>query len=73
MSTEENYILGFNHGYLIGKHFPALMGIVNAVRSESGYIAGVQAGGKEYEREKRELELARLKDTGADRADNRER
>ncbi len=69
MSTEENYILGFNHGYLIGKHLPALMGIVNAVRSESGYIAGVQAGGKEHEREKRELELARLKD----RTQNRER
>lgn len=72
MSTEENYILGFNHGYLIGKHLPALMGIINAVRSESGYIAGAQAGGKEFEREKRELELARLRDKGMDRTENRE-
>lgn len=64
MSAEKNYILGFNHGYLIGKHFPALMGIINAVRSQSGYLAGAQAGGKEYEHEKREQELARLRDKG---------
>lgn len=73
MNTEKNYILGFNHGYLIGKHLPALMGILNSVRSESGYIAGVQDGGKEYEQEKRGLELTKLRDENLGRTEHRER
>lgn len=68
--NEENYILGFNHGYLIGKHFPFIISMINLVHSKSQYLGGVQAGGRQYEQEKREYELSQLKSTTQQRTND---
>ena len=55
--NEEQYIKGFNSGYLLAKHEPELaQQLVIQKNDESDYFRGLVSGKKEYDREA-ELEL----------------
>ena len=63
MSTEEQqYIRGFNHGYLLTKHLPALVGkLVKHIKATtSDYLAGFFSGKEEYELEYSQSQLNEL-------------
>ena len=54
MSTEEQqYIRGFNHGYLLTKHLPDLVAkLVKQIKeTSSDYLSGFFSGKEEYELE----------------------
>ena len=64
MSTEEQqYIRGFNHGYLLTKHLPDLVAkLVKQIRATtSDYLAGFFSGKEEYELEYGHEQLNQLK------------
>ena len=64
MSTQEQqYITGFNHGYLLTKHLPDLVAkLVKHVKaSTSEYLSGFVSGKEEWEIEHNREQLSELK------------
>jgi hypothetical protein len=52
MEIPDEYIKGFNNGYLLRKHHPMLAKELEAgIRGKSPYLSGIKAGSKEYEME----------------------
>ncbi len=52
MNTEIKYIEGFNKGYLLAKHEPALLGqVVKNVQPKTDYLQGFFSGREEFELE----------------------
>lgn len=52
---EQDYIKGFNNGYLLAKHEPALAAQLTAKPNEhNAYFNGFVGGKQEYDREVRE-------------------
>lgn len=75
MSTQEQqYIKGFNHGYLLTKHLPDLVAkLVKGIRGATGdYFSGFFSGKEEYELEYSRAQLNEL-DNLRDRSKNKER
>jgi hypothetical protein len=63
MNGEEKYIKGFNKGYLLSKHEPALTTkITQNLQSNSEYVEGLIAGTEEYEIEKSLQQFTELQD-----------
>lgn len=50
--NEQDYIKGFNSGYLLSKHEPELLAKLLKGDNVHQYIQGMQAGKKQYDREK---------------------
>ncbi|MCW3120847.1 MAG: hypothetical protein JWQ38_339 [Flavipsychrobacter sp.] len=81
MNTEEQqYIQGFNHGYLLTKHLPDLVAkLVKQIKeTTSHYLSGFFSGKEEYELENTREQLGQLRDIrekgkerGLDLADER--
>ena len=63
MLNEQQYIRGFNHGYLLTKHLPDLVAkLVKQIRAAtSDYLAGFFSGKEEFELENNRAHLAELK------------
>lgn len=63
MNSEQQYIQGFNHGYLITKHLPDLVTkLVKNIKDVAGdYIAGFFSGKEEYELEVSRMQLNELR------------
>ena len=52
MEVSEEYVKGFNNGYLIRKNHPVLAkSLVSGASGESEYLEGLKAGSQEYEKE----------------------
>lgn len=61
MEISEQYLKGFNNGYLLRKHDPVLAKhIIAGASGPSEYLSGLKDGNKEYEREL-ELKLQQYK------------
>ena len=51
MEVSEEYVKGFNSGYLIRKNHPLLAkNLVSGTSGESEYLEGLKAGSQEYEK-----------------------
>jgi hypothetical protein len=63
MTSEQQYIRGFNHGYLLTKHLPDLVHrLFKSIEdTASDYLAGFFSGKEEYELENSRLQLEQLK------------
>lgn len=64
MSTpEQQYIKGFNHGYLLTKHLPDLVAklLKHIKNATSDYLAGFFSGKEEYELEQSKEQLNELR------------
>jgi len=64
MSTpEQQYIKGFNHGYLLTKHLPDLVAkLLKHIKSAtSDYLTGFYSGKEEYELEKSKEQINELR------------
>jgi hypothetical protein len=61
--NEQQYIRGFNHGYLMSKHLPDLVVklIKNIKETTNDYLAGFFSGKEEYEHEMSKSQLNELK------------
>lgn len=73
---EQNYIKGFNNGYLLAKHEPDLAAKLIATPNEQNpYFKGLSSGKQEYEKEVREWAKSFSKGTPAkdDRGHHKER
>jgi hypothetical protein len=61
METEEKvskgYIIGFNHGYILAKNDPTLLENAIKERGDNDYLKGLDAGKKQYEKERKIEEL----------------
>ena len=52
MEIPDEYVKGFNNGYLLRKHHPMLAKeLENGIKGKSPYLSGLKAGSKEYEKE----------------------
>ena len=53
MEMQEQYVRGFNHGYLLTKHVPDLVGklVVSLKAPTNDYLSGFFSGKEEYELE----------------------
>ncbi len=52
MEIPDEYLKGFNSGYLLRKHHPMLAKeLTIGIKGKSPYVKGFEAGSKEYERE----------------------
>ena len=52
MDFLEEYVKGFNNGYLIRKNHPVLAkNLLSGASGKSEYLEGLKAGGQEYEKE----------------------
>jgi len=52
MDVSEEYVKGFNNGYLIRKSHPVLAkNLMSGASGKSEYLDGLKAGGLEYEKE----------------------
>ena len=52
MDTSNNFIKGFNSGYIIRKNHPLLMkNLAKGATGNSEYLKGLKAGSKQYEKE----------------------
>jgi hypothetical protein len=61
-SQQTQYIRGFNSGYLLAKHIPALLAkIVKNVRPTNDFSEGLFSGKEEYELEHSRTTLEDLK------------
>jgi len=50
---EQKFIKGFNSGYLLAEHTPALVNKLSAaVEPTNEYLNGIQSGAKQYEKDK---------------------
>lgn len=59
---EQQFIRGFNHGYLLARYLPDLMAkIVKGINSTSDYFHGFFSGEKEWELENSRIQLDDLK------------
>lgn len=73
MGSEQLYIHGFNHGYLLTKHLPDLTAkLIRGIKSATGdYMAGFFSGKEEYEleisRARRLNELRQIRDDSKER------
>ena len=77
-AVEQQYIKGFNHGYLLTKHLPELVAnLVKQIKANaSDYLAGFFSGKEEWELEfsRAQLdELKQLRDKSNDRDQDLER
>lgn len=53
MSTNKQYIKGFNHGYILAQHDPELAKqLVKRIKSDNHYFKGIVSGKQEYDIEK---------------------
>lgn len=51
MEIPDEYLKGFNSGYLLRKHQPMLAKeLTNGIKGKSPYVVGLKAGSKEYRR-----------------------
>lgn len=51
--NEQQYIKGFNHGYLLSQHEPELLNqLLQSPVKDNDYFDGLTSGHKEYEMEK---------------------
>ena len=63
MSTEKQYIKGFNNGYLLAKHEPALLSkIMTGLAPANDYLEGIFEGKDQYEREATKSKLDELQE-----------
>ncbi len=52
MEISDEYLKGFNSGYLLRKYDPMLAKeLTTGIKGKSPYLIGLQAGSNEYERE----------------------
>ena len=52
MELSNEYVQGFNNGYIIRKNHPLLMkSLINGTSGSSQYLQGLRAGGQQYEKE----------------------
>jgi len=52
MEVSEEYVKGFNNGYLIRKNHPVLAkNLLSGANGKSEYLEGLKAGSNEYEKE----------------------
>ena len=52
MELSNEYVQGFNNGYIIRKNHPLLMkNLVQGSKGNSQYLEGLKAGAKQYEKE----------------------
>lgn len=59
---EQEYIKGFNHGYLLAKYLPDLLNkLISGLTQTSDYLSGFFAGKMEYELEYTQKQLEGLK------------
>lgn len=76
-SQQMQYTRGFNSGYLLAKHIPALLAkIVKNIRPTNDFIEGLFSGKEEYELEHSRTqadELKRLRNKSQDRDKGHER
>lgn len=73
---EQQYIKGFNSGYLLAKHEPELAARLTATPNvQNPYFKGLSSGKQEYDREMREWAKSFSKGAPAkeDRANHKER
>ena len=60
-TQEQEYIHGFNHGYLLTKHEPKLVGqLTQTLQPISNYLEGFFSGKEEYEIELSKTQLNEL-------------
>lgn len=53
MDHEQQYIKGFNHGYILSQHEPELLQqLLQSPVKDNDYFDGLTSGHKEYEMEK---------------------
>jgi hypothetical protein len=62
-NQEQQYIRGFNHGYLLTKHLPDLVAqlITHVKETATDYLAGFFSGKEEWELEYSREQLGELK------------
>lgn len=61
MTAEQQYIKGFNHGYILAEHEPTLAKqLVKSTKSENGYFKGLVSGKQEYDIEKIKSRIQRV-------------
>jgi hypothetical protein len=73
---EQQYINGFNRGYLIAKHEPDLAAkLTNTINQQNPFFSGMMDGKEQYEKEVLEWSKSFSKNTPAkgDRDINRDR
>ena len=63
-SEEQQYIKGFNHGYMLTKHLPELVArlLKHIKETTSDYIAGFFSGKEEYEFEQSRQQLDQMRE-----------
>lgn len=63
-TQEQQYICGFNHGYMLTKHLPDLVAqlIKHIKETASDYLSGFVSGKEEYEIECNRSHLLELKE-----------
>jgi hypothetical protein len=74
MTTEQEYIRGFNHGYLLTKHVPELVAkLLSGIRTTANeYLLGFVSGKEEYEIERNRSQEINELDALRDRSHGRE-
>lgn len=61
-NQDQQFIQGFNHGYLLARYMPDLTSkIIKGINSTSDYFQGFFSGGKEWELESSRNQLDDLK------------
>lgn len=73
---EQQFLKGFNSGYLIAKHEPVLIGkILKTIEPTNDYLSGLISGKEEWELEIQKTqmdELGQLRDKSKDRSQDLE-
>ena len=68
--SEQQFIKGFNGGYLLAQHEPLLLSqITKTLEPRNDYLLGFISGKKEYENENQKIQLedlSKLRDKGLD-------
>ena len=60
-TNEQQFITGFNNGYLLAKHEPALLNqIAKTIEPVNDYTSGFISGKEEYEIEVQKIRLSDL-------------
>ena len=71
IEPSEKYVKGFNNGYLLAKHEPALLSeISRTLKSSNEYIEGIFSGKEQYEIEQtrtQQTELEQIRATAKER------
>lgn len=70
--TEEKYIKGFNHGYILKEHKPELIENILSTTTKNEYLQGMQDGKDTFEQKRTKSRLNDLHELEAKKEKNKD-